>query len=232
MKPKIAIFASVDAERAGAVLHTYVHAIEESGGLPLLIPYMKHTEFLDEVTALCDGFLFTGGGDADPALYGEKILPECGKIEPLRDAWDFAAAARALESGKPIIGICRGIQVLNVALGGTLYQDIPSQYKTDILHSQTNGLHAYSHSIRIVEGSPLRALLGTLEIKGNSFHHQAIKKLGTGLVPTAYADDGIIEAVYGKDHPYLRAYQWHPERLFDGDLHHKKLFWEFVQACQ
>lgn len=232
MKPKIAIFASVDAERAGAVLHTYVHAIEESGGLPLLIPYMKHTEFLDEITDLCDGFLFTGGGDADPTLYGEKILPECGKIEPLRDAWDFAAAARALESGKPIMGICRGIQVLNVALGGTLYQDIPSQYKTDILHSQTNGLHAYSHSVQIVKDTPLHALTESDKIPANSFHHQSIKDLGRGLVPMAYAPDGIIEAVYSQELPYLRGYQWHPERLFDADEHHKKIFSDFITACK
>ena len=232
MQPKIAIFASVDAERAGAVLHTYVHSIEEAGGLPLLIPYMKHSALLDEVTDLCDGFLFTGGGDLDPNFFGEPTSPHCGKIEPLRDEWDFASAHRALTSGKPILGICRGIQVLNVALGGTLYQDIPTEYKTEIFHSQTNGLHAYSHSIRIVEGSPLHALLGKSEIKGNSFHHQAIKALGRGLVPCAYAEDGIIEAVYSVEHPYLRAYQWHPERLFDADLYHKKIFSEFVGACR
>jgi len=231
MQPKIAIFASVDAERAAAVLHTYIHSIEESGGLPILIPYVKNKKLLDNVIALCDGFLFTGGGDLDPTLFGEALPPHCGKIEPLRDELDFAAISRTLVSGKPILGICRGIQVLNVALGGTLYQDIPTEYKTEICHSQTNGLHAHSHSVQIEKNTPLYSLLGVPKMPANSFHHQAIKVLGQGLVPMAFAEDGIIEAVYSTEHPFIRAYQWHPERLYDIDIHHKKIFDEFIQMC-
>ena len=232
MTPKIAIFASVDGERAAAVLHTYIHSIEQSGGLPLLIPYVKNKALLKEAIALCDGVLFTGGGDADPTLYGEEILPECGKIEPMRDELDMDALRIALSQKKPILGICRGIQMINIALGGSLYQDIPSQYQTEIPHSQTTGLHAYSHSVQIVKDTPLYSLLQENEIPANSFHHQAIKALGRGLVPMAYAPDGIIEAVYSTEHPFIRAYQWHPERLFDADEHHKKIFSEFVGACR
>lgn len=232
MKPKIAIFASVDAERAAAVLHTYIHSIEQAGGLPLLIPYVENKELLNDIITLCDGFLFTGGGDLDPSLFGEALSPHCGKIEPLRDELDFASINLALASGKPILGICRGIQVLNVALGGTLYQDIPTEYKTEICHSQTNGLHAYSHSVHIEKESPLYSLLGVAEMPANSFHHQAIKTLGRGLVPMAFAEDGIIEAVYSTEHPFIRAYQWHPERLFDADEHHKKIFSDFITACK
>lgn len=232
MKAKIGILASVDAERAGAVLHTYVHSIEASGGLPLLIPYVKSKELLKEALAFCDGFLFTGGGDADPALYGEVTSPHCGKIEPLRDELDFASLEYALASGSPILGICRGIQILNVALGGTLYQDIPTEYKTEICHSQTNGLHAYSHSVKIEKDTPLYSLVGACEMPSNSFHHQAIKDLGSGLIPMAYADDGIIEAVYSRENAFIRGYQWHPERLFDADDRHKKIFEEFIAACE
>ena len=232
MKPKIAIFASVDGERAAMVLHTYIHSIEQSGGLPLLIPYVKNQDLLKEAIALCDGVLFTGGCDADPALYGEATLPECGKIEPMRDTLEMAALRIAIDQKKPILGICRGIQMINIALGGTLYQDIPSQYKTDIPHSQTNGLHAYSHSVQIVKDTPLHALTESDKIPANSFHHQAIKDLGRGLVPMAYAPDGIIEAVYSQELPYLRGYQWHPERLFDADEHHKKIFSDFITACK
>ena len=232
MTPKIAIFASVDGERAAMVLHTYIHSIEQSGGLPLLVPYVKNKALLKEAIALCDGVLFTGGGDADPTLYGEEILPECGKIEPMRDELDIDALRIALSQKKPILGICRGIQMINIALGGNLYQDIPSQYQTEIPHSQTTGLHAYSHSVRIVKDTPLYSLLQENEIPANSFHHQAIKDLGRGLVPMAYAPDGIIEAVYSQELPYLRGYQWHPERLFDADMPHKKIFSEFIQACK
>ena len=232
MTPKIAIFASVDGERAAMVLHTYIHSIEQSGGLPLLIPYVKNQDLLKEAITLCDGVLFTGGGDADPALYGEATLPECGKIEPMRDTLDMAALRIAIDQKKPILGICRGIQMINIALGGTLYQDIPSQYQTEIPHSQTTGLHAYSHSVRIVKDTPLYSLLQENEIPANSFHHQAIKDLGRGLVPMAYAPDGIIEAVYSQELPYLRGYQWHPERLWQIDADNLAIFTEFVKTCR
>ena len=206
MKPIIGILAEVDSERVNTVQNTYIKAIEKSGGIPILLPYVEDDRTIECFINKCDGFLFTGGVDINPERYGEEKLPTCGDIQENRDDFEFKVFNKAINTEKPILAICRGIQLVNSALGGTLYQDIPSEVDTQISHRQTEAKFSPSHSVKVIKNTPLSILTEEIEISANSFHHQAIKKLGAGLEIMAVADDGIIEAVYSPQKRYLRAY--------------------------
>ena len=231
MRPIIGMLVAIDDERKASAIGDYAHAIEESGGVPLVLPFVENEATITEFVALCNGFLFTGGVDVAPSYYGEEKSEFCGEIQHYRDELELRVLKHLLETDKPILGICRGAQVINVALGGTLYQDLPSEHPSDIAHRQTNGTYALSHEVQITPGSPLHALFGCERSPANSFHHQAIKALGRGLTPMAYADDGVIEAVYSTDARYLRAYQWHPERLFSVLVQNRLIFEDFIAHC-
>ena len=228
----IGILGIVDNEKNTTIKNTYVNAIEKSGGVPILLPYAKAPESIIAFADICDGFLFSGGVDINPEYYGETATNECGEIQAYRDELEFKVFDAVLPTKKPIMAICRGAQFINVALGGTLYQDIPSQIKTDILHRQSEPKDAPSHTVSIKDGTPLSSLLKRDIITVNSFHHQAIKKLGSGLGVMASSSDGIIEAVYSYSEPYIRAYQWHPELLFEKDDGNRALFLDFIDACR
>ena len=230
MKPVIAILAEITNDRKTNFNHQYTKAIESTGGIPLLLPYTDNGESMDAFVDFCDGFLFTGGADIDPARYGEAVSERCGEIQSFRDAFEFEMLKKILATGKPVMAICRGEQLVNVALGGTLYQDIPTEAPSDISHSQKEPRFSPSHSVNILDNTPLRTLMGTDRIAANTFHHQAIKKLGEGLTVMARADDGTVEAVYLRGYNYLRAYQWHPERLFETDPHNRRIFEDFIVA--
>lgn len=232
MKPIIGMLAEVDDERLTHVRPAYVHAIEAAGGLPLLLPYIEDAEAVADFVALCDGFFFTGGMDVDPARYGEKIKPTCGTIQRYRDDLEFRVLGEVLKTDKPILAICRGAQLVNIAFGGTLYQDLPSEYDTSVLHRQRESDFAPSHPILVERGTPLFELVGKATMMGNSFHHQAIKTLGEGLEVMARAEDGMIEAVWATRARYLRAYQWHPERLYDLDADNRTVFAEFISEAR
>ncbi len=233
-KPIIAMLCAIenlDGLLKSQLQRTYVDSIAGAGGVPIILPFTESEEEIEEYTELCDGFLFTGGNDINPLRYGEVKSDFCGATEDLRDSFEFAVARLAIRKEKPILGICRGAQLLNVALGGTLYQDIKSEIPSDLLHMQKEPKQSPSHTVRVVDDTPLFSLTEKEFLVANSFHHQAIKKLGRGLLPMAYADDGIIEAVYSTEHRYLRAYQWHPERLFSKDEQNQKIFFDFISAC-
>jgi len=231
--PIIGIIASAKDVADVTAPAPYVAAIEAAGGVPVILPCGADFDIYCRFVELCDGFMFTGGCDIHPARYGEDILPECGNIQEHRDVIELAFFEKAIKTDKPIIAICRGIQMVNVALGGTLYQDIPSQIHTALTHSQTEGRFEPSHSVTVVENTPLAAMTGgKTSMVANSFHHQAIKALGRGLAVMAYADDGVIEAVYLPNKPYFRAYQWHPERLQAIDADNLAIFSEFIKACR
>lgn len=232
MKPIIGLFPSVDNEGDHSLKALYVEAIEQAGGVPLIIPYLADKSDISYFIEICDGFCFTGGIDIDPARYGEEIDPLCGEISASRDEMELAYMQPILKSQKPVIGICRGAQVINVALGGTLYQDIPSMLGESFPHRQTEALLEYSHGVNIEVGTPLFELLKTERIRANSFHHQSVKALGDGLRVMARADDGIIEAFYLEGHPYLMAYQWHPERLCARDRSAALIFESFIEAAK
>lgn len=232
MKPIIGLLAEVNEEKKNAMNHSYAAAVEMAGGIPLLLPYSENEKTQRSYVSRLDGFVFTGGADIDPVLFGEEKKPTCGKIFPYRDAFELQMMEKILAAKKPILGICRGVQVINVFFGGTLYQDIPTEYETALCHRQSAPKTEPSHDILIEDGTPLAALLQKSRITGNSFHHQAIKTLGKGLFVTATAEDGIVEAVTYAGDSYLRGYQWHPERLcgFDGD--NLRLFEEFIEECK
>ena len=231
MKPIIGILADVDRNRVTSVKGDYISAIEMAGGVPFVFPYVQNDETLGEMVDACDGIFFTGGVDISPDRYGEDKKPTCGEPQLNRDVLEFKAFDMAFKMKKPILAVCRGAQLVNVALGGTLYQDIPTEVDTDTVHRQTEGIYEYSHDVEIKEGTPLFRLCGETRIKANSFHHQAIKKLGEGLAVMAQADDGIVEAVYYTGNRYICAYQWHPERLFYNDDFNRGVFGDFVKEC-
>ncbi len=231
MKPIIGILAEVDRERVTRVWNTYIRAIENSGGIPIMLPYVEGDDAIRRFADMCDGFCFTGGVDVNPERYGESVKPECGEIQYERDELEFRVLDKIVGTSKPILAVCRGAQLINVYFGGSLYQDIPSEIETEILHNQAEPRFSPSHSVELIPGTPLAALIGKRRMIANSFHHQAIRELGRGLRVMATASDGIIEGVYSDNPQYVRAYQWHPERLHGQDGDNTLIFDDFIKAC-
>ena len=224
----IGILGVVDDEIVTRIQNTYIKAIEKFGGSPILLPYVERDESIDAFVSLCDGFLFTGGADIAPERYGETPKPTCGKVQKYRDELDFKAFYKAMKADKPILAICRGMQLVNAALGGTLYQDIPTEYETNMLHRQTEAVNEPSHAVNVITDTPLSAIAEGKTMIANSFHHQAIKDLAEGLAVTCEAEDGLIEGVYWTGDQYFRGYQWHPERLSANYLSNENVFAEFI----
>ena len=211
----------------------YAWAIEQAGGVPLILPVLKDAEGVDRYLGVVDGLLFSGGVDVAPSYYHQEPHPQLGEVDAGRDATEIPLLQKAVAQDMPIFGICRGIQSLNVALGGTLYQDLPSQFPSEIAHQQGDNAiprNCPSHSIRIAPESRLRAIIGAEEMPVNSFHHQALWDVAPGLVVTATAPDGVIEAVEGPSKRYLLAVQFHPEEMAPVDENARKLFEAFVAA--
>ena len=231
MRPLIAITPNFK-DGLVSVDYSYVKAIEEVGGTPFILPITKEKENIVKLIEICNGLLMTGGGDIAPKYYGEELHPKADEPCPIRDEFDFFCFKTAYALKKPIFAICRGIQLVNVALGGTLYQDLPSQFESSVSHRQTQAKFEPSHSVSVEIGTPLYSLIGERKMVANSFHHQAIKRLADELESMAVANDGVIEAVYSKGEGYLRGYQWHPERLCGYDEDNRKLFEEFVKTCK
>jgi putative glutamine amidotransferase len=216
--------------RAAHVLYDdYVQAVLASGGLPVLLPTVKPNESRATYVQHLDGLLLPGSPtDVDPACYGEEPHPRLGPINPRRTEFEIALVRLALRRDLPVFGICGGLQVLNVALGGSLYQDIPSQLVKAYKHS---GLPERAHSIDIVPGTRLGAILSSQEMRVNSLHHQAVKLPGQDMLVSASARDGVIEAVEIPGRPFVIGVQWHPERLFAEDEASQRLFSAFVRAA-
>lgn len=185
----------------------YADRVREAGGLPVLLP-PGAVEV--EVLAGLDGLLLSGGEDVDPPLYGEEPLPELGSVDARRDTQELPLARAAADRQVPILAICRGIQVLNVALGGNLYQDLGVQHAGALAHIQQEPVHAASHRVQLAPASLVAGLAGTASLHVNSFHHQAVRDVAPGLHATAWADDGVVEAVEGV-RGWTVGVQWHPE---------------------
>lgn len=209
----------------------YIHALQRAGGTPVLIPYLPKEQLL-EILSMFAGILLPGGIDIDPARFGEQPHPRCGQIDPIWDELDITVASWALENSVPILAICRGIQVLNVAAGGTLVQDIASQVRDPIKHQQEAPRWYATHDISVQPGSRLAALLGGRSLRVNSFHHQAVRQVGAGLRVVASAPDGVIEAVEGTSSHFVLGVQWHPELMADRYPSAQQLFDEFVRAAE
>lgn len=231
-RPLIGIVPLVDAQRESYwMLPGYMRGVEQAGGLPIMLPLTDDDAALRQLADTCDGFLLTGGQDVSPALYGAAPAPACGETCPARDAMETKLLALALEQDKPVLGICRGIQFLNVYLGGTLYQDLPTEHPSAAEHNQKPPYDVPVHSVTLTAGSPLWALLGKDTLAVNSLHHQAIKTLAPGLAAMAVSEDGLTEAVCLPDKRFVWAVQWHPEFSFPVNADSRKIFAAFVGAC-
>lgn len=237
MRPVIGLTHSIQLDEKKLYMPmSYSNVIREAGGTPVLLPINREDEVIEAYAALVDGVVFSGGDDIDPTVYGEDQLCACGDVCPLRDEFEIKLCRILLVKypEKPILGVCRGEQVLNVALGGTLYQDVKSQLPGCIAHQQHQIAPYTSHSVTIDDGTKLHAIYGDTKIATNSFHHQAVKDIAPGLIITARAADGVIEGFEKPDHPYFIGVQWHPERLVEREENaaHKQLFKSFVDACR
>lgn len=208
---------------------TYVEALRKAGAVPVLVP--PQPENANEVVEGLDGILLAGGYDCDPTVYGEEAHPSLEPMDPRRQSGDLSLARVARERGIPTLGICLGLQVMNVAAGGTLLQDIPSQIETEIEHVSEPEDRA-RHDVHIEQGTRLATILGgTTEMNVNSSHHQAIKDVGDGLRETAHAPDGIVEGLEDPRHPFYVGVQWHPEDM-PGEPSATSIFGAFVEAAR
>jgi putative glutamine amidotransferase len=211
----------------------YIRAIEQAGGVPLLIPPLDDEEGLAAAYCRLDGLLLSGGGDIEPGLYHAERLPECGPAEAARDAAELLLARYALEQELPILGICRGHQMLNVALGGTLYQDIGSARPGAMSHMRQDHRRDWrAHAITVEPHSRLEEIFGTRQSRVNSLHHQALDRLGSDVRVLARSDDDIVEAIEVCGHPFAVAVQFHPEELVPRDEPSRRLFKAFVRTCE
>ncbi len=229
-KKWIAVVPLWDDEKSSLwMLPNYLDAIRESGGIPVILPLHVSTEDALEILRRCDGLLMTGGHDVSPNLYGEAKKDTCGVLCEARDTLEQALYRQAVAQDKGILGICRGIQTINVFEGGTLYQDLPTEFPSPVEH---HGKPPYDQIIHHVAlRSQLRDLLGMEQLGVNSYHHQAIRDLGADLEVLAQADDGIVEAVRHKHRRFVWAVQWHPEFSFWTDENSRKIFKAFVDGC-
>jgi putative glutamine amidotransferase len=217
--------------------HSYIEELRKVGAVPWVIPLIPHDPgTLQEIFNRLDGVFITGGVDVDPNRYGEEKTPLCGTIDPDRDAVEIALLQHALKQQLPVLAVCRGIQILNVTCGGTLYQDVsaqvPAALKHDYFPTPAQPSRKYlAHDVTVKPGSRLNRILGDAVVPVNSMHHQAIKDLAPNLAATSFAPDGIIEGVEGIDSQYLVAVQWHPEELTETHAGMARLFTTFTAAA-
>jgi putative glutamine amidotransferase len=215
----------------------YVRVLTAAGAIPWLVPLLPGDELtLRAIYERLDAVFLTGGVDVDPASYGEERHEMCDRSDPARDWAEIHLIRWALAEHKPILGVCRGIQIINVACGGSLYQHVPAQYPDAIKHDYFPTVTEYTrdylaHPVRLDAGSRLGRLLGSPEVAVNSMHHQGIKRLADGLRPCAFAPDGLIEGVESPNGTYLVGVQWHPEELAEAHAPMRRLFTDFVAAA-
>ena len=237
--PLISVTTSVTVDKypeRAYVNAAYLNAVQQAGGAPVPVPPQLGAPALAALLARIDGVLLTGGGDVDPARFSEKPHPTVSDVSAARDALEIELTHWALANGRPLLAICRGLQVLNVALGGSLHQDIPSEPGGHLDHSQ-KALQQMRrdqtvHHVKAQEGSRLARILGALDVDVNSFHHQALNALGRGLVAVAWSPDGIVEGAETEDGGrFVVGVQWHPEDLVGYDPAARNLFAALVQAA-
>ena len=234
LKPKIGVTGHISKESPSlSIAPSYMEVIFACGGFPLLLPIKGDEDIWLQAAQELDGFLFTGGVDVSPSRYGEDTLQCCGEISPLRDDMELDLLKAVLTTGKPVLGICRGIQLLNVGLHGTLYQDIYLQNAQAFQqqHRQMLPDHLPAHDVIVKEGSLLHRIVNATRLPVNTFHHQAVKDCAPGLSAVAWSASGLIEAFEKKDHPFFLGVQWHPERMWHVDAAARAIFESFVDAC-
>jgi putative glutamine amidotransferase len=235
-KPLIGLTTTRSLISSGRSTYTvnepYAKSISNAGGLPVLIPLDLSQDDLDGLLPRLDGILFTGGYDVDPRRYGNQPHPKAKGIDSDRDRVEIHLVQAAIEEGKPFLGICRGLQLINITLGGTLYEDINEQLPDALQHDNHRGhSRAYlAHNVKVEPGSCLKQILSDIDVQVNSLHHQGANRLAQELHATAFAPDGLIEAFELPGHPFGLAVQWHPEELQEHAAM-RRLFQAFIQSC-
>ncbi len=210
----------------------YIRAIEEVGGIPLILPLVADRAARNRLLHDVDGLLLTGSGpDLPPALYGERQRYSFRVMSERRSTFELEMVRLARKADLPVLGICGGMQTINVAWGGSLFQDISSQFANPLQHRQPKPATTLSHAVTIAPGSLLRRVIRTVTLRVNSSHHQSVKAVAPSLVASAVASDGIIEAIESPAHRFFLGIQWHPEFLFDRYRLHRRLFEAFLRAA-
>ena len=240
MNPLIGVSTSVTFDRypeRAYVNAAYLSAVQQAGGIPVLLPPQLEPPARAELLKWLQGVLLTGGGDVDPTRFGEAPHPTTADVSTARDGLEVDLTRWAIETRTPLLAICRGLQVLNVALGGNLHQDIPSALGSPLDHRQADLLgrsrSTAVHHVKVQDGSRLAGILGALEVDVNSFHHQAINRLGRGLRDVAWAPDSIVEGVeLVDDSRFVVGVQWHPEELVGHDRTARNLFRALVERAR
>jgi len=208
----------------------YMQGLEEAGAVPVILNLTVSETVLKQYACFFDGFLFTGGHDVHPKFYGQEKADYCGEICETRDLMEaYIFREAVLNQNKPALGICRGIQLINVLLGGSLYQDIPTELPGKVSHRQEPPYDVPIHSVRLIPESPLCKLAGKECLEVNSCHHQGINRIAKGLEVMASSDDGLAEAVYMPDRSFVWAVQWHPECSLKDEVS-RKIFSSFVRS--
>ncbi|EMS72120.1 gamma-glutamyl-gamma-aminobutyrate hydrolase family protein [Ruminiclostridium cellobioparum] len=234
-KPVIGITAAFDFEKSTSNLRDdYYEAIIQCGAVPVLIPVTEVKSVWVEYLDICDGIVLSGGPDIDAVYFGQNNMPYAGEISPVRDEMEIFLAKQAMAVDKPILGICRGIQVLNIAAGGSIFQDIYAENNPEnklIQHSQPAPRWFQIHSVNIMENTCLFSIYGKEMLRVNSFHHQAVNETAPGFTINAYSEDGIIEAISNENKKFVLGVQWHPENMWRKDKKHLKLFERLVAVC-
>ena len=210
----------------------YIVSVEMAGGLPLCLPLVEDPETIGAILDRVDGLILTGGPDINPQFYDQEPKPNLGEIDYDLDIMELEAARMAVEAGRPVLGICRGIQLLAAAFGGELIQDIPTETPNTLNHDQDAAKSVQTHKVFIDRGSLLHEIVGQEEIWVNSKHHQAVGVLPPEFVATAHSSDGLIEAMENPNHPFLLGVQWHPEGTSGVDESSRRIFQALVEACR
>lgn len=237
-KPIIGITSNIERELdlknyyRTTVSIDYTKSVALAGGIPIIIPVTGNLEVIREQLSMIDGLILSGGEDIIPTFYGEDFKVGIKGVSPERDNHEMMLFNEFLKTNKPMLGICRGMQLMNVCLNGTLFQDLKYSKEDVVQHVQEFYPDLPTHQVNIKEGNLLYDLFGK-SVMSNSFHHQAVNKLGDGLEIIARANDNIVEAIYKKGHPFLYGIQWHPEMMTArGNSKMKKLFELFIEKCR
>ena len=233
MKPVIGITCLHDwAEGRHRQNDTYINSISKAGGIPILLPCLKDANDIESHLTLIDGLVVSGGPDADPLYFDAEPEAGLGAVNPDMDAYEIPLIQKALELDMPILGICRGEQMLNIAAGGTLIQHIHATVPGALKHRQEAPRHYPTHSIQVSADTKLAAMLGAGSLRVNTFHHQSVRDLAPGFVASAAAPDGIIEAIESNTHSYAVGVQWHPEGMWNASFNYDGLFDGFIEAAR
>ncbi|MCY0876275.1 MAG: gamma-glutamyl-gamma-aminobutyrate hydrolase family protein [Firmicutes bacterium] len=236
MRPLIGISGNEEGAakgRSGLYIGAdYTDGIYAAGGLSSVVAFTMEEDIIRELADRLDGLLLTGGVDVDPRYFGQEPHIGLGEISPVRDAMEAKLLQAMLERHKPVLGICRGVQVMNAVLGGTLYQDLPREWSGRLQHAQQAPRQHMAHVVDLVANTRLAAIYGDEVVPVNTFHHQAVDQVAPGFAACAHSRDGLIEAIERPGADFVLGVQWHPENLWRTHAGHRRLFDAFVQAAR